>query len=173
MTRRNDTAAADLAAWLRNSPDLRIGDMGALDIAPVELDAAALIADAGDLGADVQTELERATRDSEKEKLARQFEYLWRMWDGPELAKEYRFRVQRRWRFDYYHADSNTAIELHGGVWSEGRHTRGKGFLGDLEKMNAAQMQGITVLQLGTGQVDDAHVGEIADWVRKQTKGGR
>lgn len=174
MTRHN-TAAADLAAWLRNSPDVRIGDMGGLNIAPAELDAAtaALEANAGALGAGVKTELKRATRDSEKEKLARQFEYLWRMWDGPELTKEHRFHVQRRWRFDYYHAASNTAIELHGGVWSEGRHTRGRGFLGDLEKMNAAQMQGITVLQLGTGQVDDAHVGEIADWVRKQTKGAR
>lgn len=39
------------------------------------------------------------------------------------------------------------------------------------EKYNAAAMLGYVVLRLGTGQVDDAHVGEIADYVRKQTKG--
>jgi hypothetical protein len=44
---------------------------------------------------------------------------------------------------------------------------RGNGFLGDLDKMNAAQMQGIVVLQLGTGQVDHQHVTEIIDWLRK------
>jgi hypothetical protein len=34
-------------------------------------------------------------------------------------------------------------------------------------------MLGYTVLRLGTGQVDDAHVGEIADWVQRKTKGAR
>lgn len=32
---------------------------------------------------------------------------------------------------------------------------------------HAAQMQGIVVLQLGTGQVDHQHVTEIIDWIKK------
>jgi hypothetical protein len=100
--------------------------------------------------------------------LAARFEALWQRWEGPELTKEYRFHPHRRWRLDYYHAPTRTGIELHGGVWSEGRHVRGNGFLGDLDKMNAAQMQGLVVLQLGTGQVDHQHVTEIIDYIRRE-----
>jgi len=107
--------------------------------------------------------------------LAMRFEALWERWGGPVLEREYKFSAARRWRLDYF-CEGNGArigIEIHGGVWTQGRHVRGKGFLSDLEKLNAAQMQGITVLQLGTDQVDDAHVGEIADWVQRKTKGAR
>jgi hypothetical protein len=138
----------------------------------------AQLRNAGDLGAGVGAALEAQTeanaaltkecKDSEKEKLVRAFDALWATWQGPPLAKEYYFHVRRRWRMDYYHEPTRTAIEIHGGVWSNGRHVRGKGFLEDIEKMNAAAMQGITVLQLGTGQVDAAHVAEIADYVRRQ-----
>ncbi len=102
--------------------------------------------------------------------LAMRFDALWQRWGGPELAREYKFSSARRWRLDYY-CEGNGArigIEIHGGVWTQGRHVRGKGFLADLEKLNAAQMQGITVLQLGTDQVDDAHVGELADYARRE-----
>lgn len=102
--------------------------------------------------------------------LAMRFEALWQRWDGPPLVREYKFSSARRWRLDYY-CEGNGArigIEIHGGVWTQGRHVRGKGFLADLEKLNAAQMLGITVLQLGTDQVDDAHVGELADYARRE-----
>ncbi len=129
------------------------------------VDPVTLEANAGALGIDVAPQPKSET---DREKLTRQFEYLWRIWRGPELVAEYTFHPHRKWRLDYYHAPTQTGIELHGGVWSEGRHTRGKGFLGDLDKMNAAQMQGITVLQLGTGQVDHQHVTEIIDYLSKQ-----
>ena len=102
--------------------------------------------------------------------LAMRFEALWQRWNGPQLEREYKFSTARRWRLDYF-CEGNGArigIEIHGGVWTQGRHVRGKGFLSDLEKLNAAQMQGITVLQLGTDQVDDAHVGELADFARRK-----
>lgn len=105
--------------------------------------------------------------------LAIRFEALWQRWNGPQLEREYKFSAARRWRADYCHAASRTIIELEGGIYSAGRHTRAAGFLGDIEKYNAAAMLGYTVLRLGTGQVDDAHVGEIADWVCRKTKGVR
>jgi hypothetical protein len=150
----------EFAEMLRNNPQLTTLDQTnrtSPTSAAAELDAAAvaLEANAGALGVDVPNPL------------AAKFEHLWQTWGGPELTKEYRFHPHRRWRLDYYHAPTQTGIELHGGVWSEGRHVRGKGFLGDLDKMNAAQMQGIVVLQLGTGQVDHQHVTEIIDWLRK------
>jgi len=150
MTRRYPTAAAELAAYLANSPHVGIADASGLNV------DVTLTANAGALGVDVPNPL------------AAKFEHLWQMWQGPELTKEYRFHPHRRWRLDYYHAPTQTGIELHGGVWSEGRHVRGNGFLGDLDKMNAAQMQGLVVLQLGTGQVDHQHVTEIIDYIRRK-----
>ena len=105
--------------------------------------------------------------------LAMRFEALWQRWNGPQLEREYKFSAARRWSADYCHTASRTIIELEGGIYSAGRHTRAAGFLGDIEKYNAAAMLGYTVLRLGTGQVDDAHVGEIADWVCRKTKGAR
>jgi very-short-patch-repair endonuclease len=105
--------------------------------------------------------------------LAARFEALWQRWEGPALVREYKFSAARRWRADYAHLATRTLIELEGGIYSGGRHSRAAGFLADVEKYNAAAMLGYTVLRLGTGQVDDAHVGEIADWVRRQTKGAR
>jgi very-short-patch-repair endonuclease len=102
--------------------------------------------------------------------LAARFEALWRRWEGPDLEREYRFSPARRWRADYCHLPTRTLIELEGGIFSGGRHTRAAGFAGDCDKYNAAAMLGYTVLRLATGQVDDAHVGEIADWVRRKTK---
>ena len=45
------------------------------------------------------------------------------------------------------------ALEVNGGVWAQGRHTRGVGYLGDMEKLNRAQLDGWTVLQCTPQQV--------------------
>jgi hypothetical protein len=39
------------------------------------------------------------------------------------------------------------ALEVEGGVWSQGRHTRPKGFLADMEKYNAMACAGILLLR--------------------------
>ena len=89
---------------------------------------------------------------------ATSFERLWNLLGGPELTREHRFSMQRKWRLDYYHGPSRIGIELDGGVWSGGRHTRGSGFLKDCEKLNAATAEGIRVFRLGTGMVTQAHL---------------
>ncbi|HBC20912.1 MAG TPA: hypothetical protein DC009_02200 [Porphyromonadaceae bacterium] len=61
--------------------------------------------------------------------------------------KEYKFHPTRRWRFDYAIPQFRIAIEIDGGVWTGGRHTRPKGYLGDLEKFNAAAAMGWVVLK--------------------------
>lgn len=63
----------------------------------------------------------------------------------PEL--EWRFHVPRRWRFDYAWPYAAVALEVEGGVWTGGRHTRGSGFLKDLEKYNRATLDGWHVLR--------------------------
>ena len=48
----------------------------------------------------------------------------------------------RDWRFDFARPDILLAVEIEGGGWSGGRHTRGKGFQSDLEKYDAAMRRG-------------------------------
>jgi len=60
----------------------------------------------------------------------------------PEPVREHRFHETRRWRFDFAYPAHMLAIEVEGGVWSGGRHTRGSGFTKDCEKYNTALMDG-------------------------------
>ena len=64
----------------------------------------------------------------------------------PLPTPEYRFAPPRRWRFDFCWVEQRVALEVDGGAWSGGRHTRGKGFLADQEKRNAAVVLGWRVL---------------------------
>jgi len=56
--------------------------------------------------------------------------------------KEFSFDITRKWRFDYANPIQKIAIEVEGGAWTNGRHTRGAGFIKDIEKYNAATRQG-------------------------------
>nr|DAU88885.1 MAG TPA: DNA mismatch endonuclease [Caudoviricetes sp.] len=64
-----------------------------------------------------------------------------------EVVKEFRFHPQRRWRFDYALPEHKIALEVEGGVWTGGRHTSPKGFLGDIEKYNTATLMGWRVFR--------------------------
>lgn len=68
---------------------------------------------------------------------------------------EYKFHHSRKWRVDYFLSNQGIAIEIEGGVFSRGRHTRGVGFLNDMEKYNTATMMGYRVLRFSTQQVLD------------------
>lgn len=65
----------------------------------------------------------------------------------PMPEPEFRFNPDRKWRFDYAWPASKVALEVEGGVWTEGRHTRGKGFLADIEKYNCAACRGWRILR--------------------------
>ena len=66
---------------------------------------------------------------------------------GSSPVKEYRFHGERMWRFDYAFPAYKVALEVEGGVFTQGRHIRPKGFLGDVEKYNAAAVAGWRVLR--------------------------
>lgn len=71
----------------------------------------------------------------------------------PTPVLEHRFHSIRKWRFDLSWPKEKLAIEIHGAVYAGGRHTTGKGFENDREKMNEAQVMGWKVLEYSTGQV--------------------
>ncbi|MBD5240507.1 MAG: hypothetical protein HDS59_00240 [Barnesiella sp.] len=64
-----------------------------------------------------------------------------------ECVKEFKFHPIRKWRFDYAIPAHKIAIEVEGGVWTGGRHTSPKGFLGDMEKYNTATLMGWRVFR--------------------------
>ena len=66
---------------------------------------------------------------------------------GYSFEPEYRFSQTRKWRFDYANFDLKVAVEVEGGAFSNGRHTRGKGFINDMEKYNMAIELGWVVLR--------------------------
>ncbi len=68
---------------------------------------------------------------------------------------EHRFHSIRRWRFDFAHLKHKVAIEIEGGIWTKGRHTRGKGYLKDCEKYNEAQILGWKVLRYAPTQTGE------------------
>ena len=70
--------------------------------------------------------------------------------DGlPEPLLEYQFakEIGRKWRADFAWPDSFVMAEAEGGVWTQGRHVRGQGFIDDCEKYNTAALLGWVVLR--------------------------
>ncbi len=70
-----------------------------------------------------------------------------------EFEQEFKFHPTRKWRADFHLKGKKVLVEVEGGIWSNGRHTRGKGYLGDLDKYNAATMMGYQVIRFSTEQV--------------------
>jgi len=61
--------------------------------------------------------------------------------------REYKFHPIRRWRIDYAWPEYMLAVEIEGAIWTQGRHTRGSGFLKDLEKYNTLTLLGWRLLR--------------------------
>jgi len=67
-----------------------------------------------------------------------------------EIAKpvrEFMFHPKRKWRSDFSYPDIKLAIEIEGGARTGGRHTRGQGFIDDMEKYNAMTELGWRLLR--------------------------
>jgi very-short-patch-repair endonuclease len=90
---------------------------------------------------------ERVQRTSESELATIAFGRLLVEKHIPVPIPEYRFDPSRRWRFDLAWPEYKLALEVDGGIWIKGRHTRGKGWLADTEKLNAAAVQGWRMLR--------------------------
>lgn len=71
---------------------------------------------------------------------------------GIGFYREYKFHPERKWRFDFAFdltliGKARYGLEIEGGAWTNGRHTRGKGFEADIRKYNEAAKLGWTVIR--------------------------
>ncbi len=80
------------------------------------------------------------------------------------FEREFKFCQDRKWRADFHLVDKMILIEVEGGIWSQGRHTRGKGYQEDMVKYNSAQVLGYSVYRYSTEQVKS---GKAIDDIRR------
>ncbi len=71
---------------------------------------------------------------------------------GCKVESEVKFDNDRKFRFDFAIQDKKIAIEIEGGIYTNGRHTRGAGFEKDMEKYNLAIQNGWVVLRYTPAQ---------------------
>lgn len=71
------------------------------------------------------------------------------------------FHPIRKWRIDYAWPEYKVALEIEGGVWTNGRHVRPSGYIKDMEKYNSMEMYGWLLLRyvpagINYGQIRNA-----------------
>lgn len=87
--------------------------------------------------------------------------------DAPMPTPEYRFHPTRQWRIDFAWPALKLAVEIEGGVWTRGRHTRGAGVVADMEKYNALSLAGWRLLRFDGSAVRSGEAAmQTADAVR-------
>ena len=120
-----------------------------------------------------KTELQRLQAKANRERHESKFAMLWKARKGPSitiLIREYKFHPTRKWRFDFAHVATKTAIEIEGGTWSGGRHTRGSGYSKDCEKYNEAAKLGWCVLRYTAEKINYQCVFEVMDAITQRER---
>lgn len=95
---------------------------------------------------------------------------------GIPFEREFRFAPPRRWRADFYFKRredywpgvivrySKLLVEIDGGGYVAGRHSRGGGMEADAEKQSAAAILGYRVIRCTPRQVEN---GTALEWIRQ------
>ena len=102
---------------------------------------------------DVQAKLRKAGKRSAESSRVAVFLALLKEQGLPQPHREFKFHPVRLWRFDYAWVAWQVALEVDGGIWRQGRHTRGSGWLKDTEKLNAAASMGWRLLRCAPQQL--------------------
>ena len=99
-------------------------------------------------------------------RLERRFLLYWQSLGGPELKREFRFHMDRKWRADFAHVESRTLIEVEGGIYVQGRRNRPQGFAADAEKYLEAALAGWRVVRLADPLITAPMVERLIAFVR-------
>ena len=85
----------------------------------------------------------------------------------PEPSTEFRFHPTRKFRFDLAWESAKLAVEIEGGVFVAGRHSRGASFTADCEKYAEALCLGWKVLRVTPAQIES---GQALEWIERLLK---
>ena len=83
---------------------------------------------------------------------------------------QYKFCPTRKWRADFAWPKKKIILEVEGGVFTNGRHVRGKGFIADCEKYNWATLQGWAVYRVTSDCVNKGKALNLIDDFLKEKK---
>ena len=94
------------------------------------------------------------------------FAFLWEaIAPSVDLHYDQPYKIPgRRFRYDFAHLPTKTAIEIEG----QGRHQSFTGYAKDCEKYNLAVLHGWTVLRLTTKQVTEENVLAFAEFIQSK-----
>jgi len=84
----------------------------------------------------------------------------------PVPIREHRFHAARKWRFDFAWPEFMVAVEIEGGVWMQGGHNRGRGYIEDCEKYNFAAAEKWTVYRFADAKL--IINGDAARWLKER-----
>lgn len=70
----------------------------------------------------------------------------WFKQHGLTPTPELQFHPARKWRFDFAFEKEKVALEVQGGLFTGGRHSRGASLLKEHEKLNTAAQMGWRIL---------------------------
>ena len=97
-----------------------------------------------------------ANADMKSSQLEINFADLWVSTTDIDLYAQYSYKPRLKvgvkyskpYILDFAHPESKVAVEIQGGTWVNGRHSRGSGISGDYKKLNELQFDGWIVYQL-------------------------
>ena len=76
-----------------------------------------------------------------------------------EIPKDFHTELKlipnRKFRCDYVCLEAKIVIELEGGIWIQGRHTRASGFVKDVEKYNLIALEGYRIFRVTSEQTKE------------------
>lgn len=86
-------------------------------------------------------------------------------WQGVSgFEREYRAIPTRQWRWDIAFVDQRLLIEVDGGGWTQGKHSREPGMSADSTKQNTAVIADWRCLRFTPSMIDS---GEAVETIRK------
>lgn len=88
----------------------------------------------------------------------------------PAPVFEYRFHDKRKWRIDIAFPAQRLAVEVQGGIFIQGRHSRGAALLKEWEKLNTLACMGWRVMYCQPKDVCMSHFIEQIKTALRQAK---
>lgn len=76
---------------------------------------------------------------------------------GIAYSREFKFAPRRKWRADFLMLECNSPclVEVNGGIWTNGRHTRGAALQDEYRKISEAGILGYRILIVTPQDVKD------------------
>ena len=92
----------------------------------------------------------------------------------PHPERQYKFHPSRKWRMDFFwklREDCALCVEIQGGIYANGRHSRGAGYEKDMEKWNEAVLMGYDLFIFGPTHIKNGMGLEyVKRWLKKNEK---